>query len=398
MAIVYARKIANVGLIYVFCRPKSSLDRLILLLSIMGKNILITGGAGFIGSHVVRLMVTKYPGYQIFNLDALTYAGNLENLKDIENAPNYHFVKADILDAAALKNIFEQHNITDVIHLAAESHVDRSIVSPLDFVYTNVIGTVNLLNTAKDFWKQDLSYENAHDGTWDSKRDHLFYHISTDEVYGSLGKEGLFTETTSYDPNSPYSASKAASDHFVRAYGETYHLPIVVSNCSNNYGPNHFPEKLIPLFIHNIINKKALPVYGDGLYTRDWLYVIDHARAIDLIFHEGKKGDTYNIGGFNEWTNIDLVKLLCAQMDEKLGRAKGESEQLITYVKDRPGHDRRYAIDATKLNKELGWTPSVTFEQGLAATIDWYLQNTAWLENVTSGAYQTYYNQMYTNR
>ncbi len=370
----------------------------IICFNVMQKNILITGGAGFIGSHVVRLMVTKYPGYQIFNLDALTYAGNLENLKDIENAPNYHFVKADILDAAALKNIFEQHNITDVIHLAAESHVDRSIVSPLDFVYTNVIGTVNLLNTAKDFWKQDLSYENAHDGTWDSKRDHLFYHISTDEVYGSLGKEGLFTETTSYDPNSPYSASKAASDHFVRAYGETYHLPIVVSNCSNNYGPNHFPEKLIPLFIHNIINKKALPVYGDGLYTRDWLYVIDHARAIDLIFHEGKKGDTYNIGGFNEWTNIDLVKLLCTQMDEKLGRAKGESEGLITYVKDRPGHDRRYAIDATKLNKELGWTPSVTFEQGLAATIDWYLQNTAWLENVTSGVYQTYYNQMYTNR
>ena len=364
----------------------------------MGKNILITGGAGFIGSHVVRLMVTKYPGYQIFNLDALTYAGNLENLKDIENAPNYHFVKADILDAAALKNIFEQHHITDVIHLAAESHVDRSIVSPLDFVYTNVIGTVNLLNTAKDFWKQDLSYENAHDGTWDGKRDHLFYHISTDEVYGSLGKEGLFTETTSYDPNSPYSASKAASDHFVRAYGETYHLPIVVSNCSNNYGPNHFPEKLIPLFIHNIINKKALPVYGDGLYTRDWLYVIDHARAIDLIFHEGKNGDTYNIGGFNEWTNIDLVKLMCAQMDIKLGRAVGESEALITYVKDRPGHDRRYAIDATKLNKELGWSPSVTFEQGLAATIDWYLNNGPWLENVTSGNYQTYYNSMYSNR
>lgn len=364
----------------------------------MQKNILITGGAGFIGSHVVRLMVTRYPAYQIFNLDALTYAGNLENLKDIENAPNYHFVKANILDAEVLKDIFKQHNITDVIHLAAESHVDRSIVSPLDFVYTNVIGTVNLLNTAKDFWKQDLSYENAHDGTWDSKRDHLFYHISTDEVYGSLGKEGLFTETTPYDPNSPYSASKAASDHFVRAYGETYHLPIVVSNCSNNYGPNHFPEKLIPLFIHNIINKKALPVYGDGLYTRDWLYVIDHARAIDLIFHEGKKGDTYNIGGFNECTNIDLVTLLCTQMDQKLGRVKGESEQLITYVKDRPGHDRRYAIDATKLNKELGWSPSVTFEQGLAATIDWYLQNTAWLENVTSGTYQTYYNQMYTNR
>lgn len=364
----------------------------------MKKNILITGGAGFIGSHVVRLMVTKYPEYQIFNLDALTYAGNLENLKDIEKAPNYHFVKANILEADALKTIFEKHAITDVIHLAAESHVDRSIVSPLDFVYTNVIGTVNLLNTAKEYWKNDLSYEKAHDGSWDANRDHLFYHVSTDEVYGSLGKEGLFTETTPYDPNSPYSASKAASDHFVRAYGETYHLPTVVSNCSNNYGPNHFPEKLIPLFIHNIINKKALPVYGDGLYTRDWLYVIDHARAIDLVFHKGKRADTYNIGGFNEWTNIDLVKLLCAQMDEKLGRAKGESEGLITYVKDRPGHDRRYAIDATKLNKELGWTPSVTFEQGLAATIDWYLSNGPWLENVTSGSYQKYYNEMYANR
>ena len=351
----------------------------------MGKNILITGGAGFIGSHVVRLMVTKYPQYQIFNLDALTYAGNLENLKDIEKAANYHFIKANILEVDALKDIFEKHAITDVIHLAAESHVDRSIVSPLDFVYTNVIGTVNLLNTAKEYWKGDLS-------------NHLFYHVSTDEVYGSLGKEGLFKETTAYDPNSPYSASKAASDHFVRAYGETYHLPYVVSNCSNNYGPNHFPEKLIPLFIHNIINKKALPVYGDGLYTRDWLYVIDHARAIDLIFHEGKNGDTYNIGGFNEWTNIDLVKLMCAQMDIKLGRAVGESEALITYVKDRPGHDRRYAIDATKLNKELGWSPSVTFEQGLAATIDWYLNNGPWLENVTSGNYQTYYNSMYSNR
>lgn len=368
------------------------------LFKAMKKNILITGGAGFIGSHVVRLMVTKYPEYQIFNLDALTYAGNLENLKDIEQAPNYHFVKANILEADSLKAIFEKHAITDVIHLAAESHVDRSIVSPLDFVYTNVIGTVNLLNTAKEYWKNDLSYEKAHDGSWDAKRDHLFYHVSTDEVYGSLGKEGLFTETTPYDPNSPYSASKAASDHFVRAYGETYHLPTVVSNCSNNYGPNHFPEKLIPLFIHNIINKKALPVYGDGLYTRDWLYVIDHARAIDLVFHQGKRADTYNIGGFNEWTNIDLVKLLCAQMDEKLGRAKGESEQLITYVKDRPGHDRRYAIDATKLNKELGWTPSVTFEQGLAATIDWYLSNGPWLENVTSGSYQKYYNEMYANR
>ena len=351
----------------------------------MGKNILITGGAGFIGSHVVRLMVTKYPHYQIFNLDALTYAGNLENLKDIEKAANYHFIKANILEPAALKAIFEKHAITDVIHLAAESHVDRSIVSPLDFVYTNVIGTVNLLNTAKEYWKGDLS-------------NHLFYHVSTDEVYGSLGKEGLFKETTAYDPNSPYSASKAASDHFVRAYGETYHLPYVVSNCSNNYGPNHFPEKLIPLFIHNIINKKALPVYGDGLYTRDWLYVLDHARAIDLIFHEGKNGDTYNIGGFNEWTNIDLVKLMCAQMDVKLGRAKGESETLITYVKDRAGHDRRYAIDATKLNKELGWSPSVTFEQGLDATIDWYLNNGPWLDNVTTGNYQTYYNSMYSNR
>ena len=351
----------------------------------MEKNILITGGAGFIGSHVVRLMVTKYPQYQIFNLDALTYAGNLENLKDIEKSANYHFIKANILEADSLKDIFEKHAISDVIHLAAESHVDRSIVSPLDFVYTNVIGTVNLLNTAKEFWKGDLS-------------NHLFYHVSTDEVYGSLGKEGLFKETTAYDPNSPYSASKAASDHFVRAYGETYHLPYVVSNCSNNYGPNHFPEKLIPLFIHNIINKKALPVYGDGLYTRDWLYVIDHARAIDLIFHEGKNGDTYNIGGFNEWTNIDLVKLMCAQMDVKLGRAVGESEALITYVKDRPGHDRRYAIDASKLNKELGWSPSVTFEQGLAATIDWYLNNGPWLENVTSGAYQQYYNSMYSNR
>jgi len=362
------------------------------------KKILITGGAGFIGSHIVRLFVNKYPDCQIFNIDTLTYAGNLENLKDIEKAPNYHFIKANILEPKTLKNIFQKYHISDVIHLAAESHVDRSIVSPLDFVYTNVIGTVNLLNVAKDFWKGDLSYDNANDGSWDKKRNHLFYHISTDEVYGSLGKEGLFKETTPYDPNSPYSASKASSDHFVRAYGETYHLPIVISNCSNNYGPNQFPEKLIPLFIHNIINKKPLPVYGDGLYTRDWLYVIDHARAIDLIFHEGKKGDTYNIGGFNEWTNIDLVKLLCTQMDEKLGRPKGDSESLIIYVKDRPGHDRRYAIDATKLNKELGWTPSVTFEQGLLATIDWYLQNKVWLENVTSGAYKTYYNEMYNNR
>jgi dTDP-glucose 4,6-dehydratase len=338
----------------------------------------------------VRLFIHKYPNYQIFNLDALTYAGNLENLKDVEASSNYHFVKADILDAAVLKDIFAKHAITDVIHLAAESHVDRSIVTPLDFVYTNVIGTVNLLNTAKEYWKEDLSYEKAHDVSRNKMRDHLFYHVSTDEVYGSLGKEGLFTETTPYNPNSPYSASKSASDHFVRAYGETYHLPIVVSNCSNNYGPNHFPEKLIPFFIHNIITKKSLTVYGDGLYTRDWLFVKDHARAIDLVFHEGKCADTYNIGGFNEWTNIDLVKLLCAQMDEKLGRTSGESESLVTYVNDRPGHDRRYAIDATKLNKKLGWSPSVTFEQGLAETIDWYLQNNTWLENIETGKYKTY--------
>lgn len=349
------------------------------------KNILITGGAGFIGSHVVRLFVNKYPEYQIINLDTLTYAGNLENLRDMESKPNYQFAKVDILDVKALEATFDNYKITDVIHLAAESHVDRSIVSPLDFVYTNVIGTVNLLNTAKEKWANDLN-------------NHRFYHVSTDEVYGSLGAEGLFTEETAYDPRSPYSASKASSDHFVRAYQETYNLQTVISNCSNNYGPFHFPEKLIPLFINNIIQGKSLPVYGDGLYTRDWLYVKDHAIAIDIVFHKGIIAETYNIGGFNEWTNIDLVKLLCVQMDEKLGRASGESEQLIAYIKDRPGHDRRYAIDATKLNRELGWCPSVTFEQGLAATIDWYLQNTAWLENVTSGTYQTYYNQIYTNR
>lgn len=349
------------------------------------KNILITGGAGFIGSHVIRLFVNKYPNYKIVNLDALTYAGNLENLTDIDQAPNYVFEKINILDAEALKNVFVKHNITDVIHLAAESHVDRSILSPMDFVYTNIVGTVNLLNTAKDFWSADLTK-------------HLFYHVSTDEVYGALGETGLFTETTSYSPNSPYSASKAASDHFVRAYAETYHLQTVISNCSNNYGPFHFPEKLIPLFINNIINKKPLPVYGDGLYTRDWLFVKDHALAIDLVFHQGKLNDTYNIGGFNEWKNIDLVKLLCTQMDEKLGREKGESEQLITYIKDRPGHDRRYAIDATKINTELGWKPTVTFEQGLAQTIDWYLQNTEWLNNVTSGNYAKYYENMYDGR
>ncbi len=351
----------------------------------MNKNVLITGGAGFIGSHVIRLFVNKYPDYKIINLDALTYAGNLQNLTDIETASNYVFEKVNILDADKLDEIFKKHQITDVIHLAAESHVDRSILSPLDFVYTNVIGTVNLLNAAKKFWKDD--YDN-----------HLFYHISTDEVYGALGETGLFTETTAYDPNSPYSASKASSDHFVRAYAETYHLRTVITNCSNNYGPYHFPEKLIPLFINNILNKKSLPVYGDGLYTRDWLYVKDHALAIDLVFHKGGRNETYNIGGFNEWKNIDLVKLLCKLMDEKLGNAAGTSEQLITYVKDRPGHDRRYAIDATKINKELGWKPTVTFEQGLSETIDWYLQNTDWLNNVTSGAYQSYYENMYTAR
>ena len=351
----------------------------------MQKNILITGGAGFIGSHVVRLFVNKYPHYRIVNLDALTYAGNLENLKDVEQDSNYVFEKANILELDALKNIFSTHGITDVIHLAAESHVDRSILSPMDFIYTNIVGTVNLLQTAKDFWKKDYS-------------NHRFYHVSTDEVYGTLGAEGLFTETTAYSPNSPYSASKASSDHFVRAYGETYGIGYVITNCSNNYGPNHFPEKLIPLFINNIINKKPLPVYGKGENTRDWLYVIDHARAIDIVFHEGGNHETYNVGGFNEWKNIDLVKLMCSLMDEKLGREKGESEQLITYVTDRPGHDLRYAIDASKINKELGWRPSVTFEEGLSATIDWYLQNKEWLQHVTSGDYQHYYEKQYTDR
>ena len=347
------------------------------------KKILITGGAGFIGSHVVRRFVTNYPNYQIFNLDALTYAGNLENIADIEHLPNYTFIKGDITDADFITDLFQKHQFDGVLHLAAESHVDRSITDPLAFVKTNVIGTMNLLNAAKTIWATNF----------EGKR---FYHISTDEVYGSLGAEGLFTETTPYDPNSPYSASKASSDHFVRAYGETYGLPYVITNCSNNYGPNHFPEKLVPLFIHNIINNKPLPVYGDGKYTRDWLYVIDHAIAIDLVFHEGRNHETYNIGGFNEWQNIDLVKLLCQQMDAKLGRVAGESAKLITYVKDRPGHDLRYAIDASKINRELGWKPSVTFEQGLEKTIDWYLSNEDWLQHVTSGAYQAYYEKQYS--
>jgi dTDP-glucose 4,6-dehydratase len=345
--------------------------------------ILITGGAGFIGSHVVRLFVTKYPNYRIVNLDALTYAGNLENLKDIEGAPNYFFEKVNILDTEALDRVFAQYQPDGVIHLAAESHVDRSILSPLDFVYTNVVGTVNLLNAAKKSWLENTSTP---------KR---FYHVSTDEVYGALGDTGFFTEQTPYDPHSPYSASKASSDHFVRAYHDTYGLPVVITNCSNNYGPNHFPEKLIPLMINNVIHNKPLPVYGDGQYTRDWLFVKDHAAAIDLVFHKGKNGDTYNIGGFNEWKNIDLVKLLCKLVDEKLERPAGGSEKLITYVKDRPGHDRRYAIDATKINKELGWKPSVTFEEGLSQTIDWYLQNTEWLKHVTSGEYQHYYEEQY---
>lgn len=345
--------------------------------------IVITGGAGFIGSHVVREMVIKYPNKKIINIDALTYAGNLENLKDIENFNNYQFIKADITNAKQILDIFQQHKPDGVIHLAAESHVDRSISNPLDFVMTNVIGTVNLLNAAKEIWK-------------DNYKGKRFHHVSTDEVYGTLGEDGFFTEETNYDPHSPYSASKASSDHFVRAYHDTYGLPIVITNCSNNYGPNHFPEKLIPLCIHNVLNNKPLPIYGNGKYTRDWLFVIDHAKAIDLVFHEGKNGSSYNVGGFNEWQNIDLVRELCKQMDEKLGNPVGASEKLITYVTDRPGHDLRYAIDATKINKELGWKPSVTFEEGLSKTIDWFLNNQEWLNNVTSGDYQKYYDNQYT--
>ena len=348
----------------------------------MKKNILITGGAGFIGSHVISLFVKKYSTYHVYNLDSLTYAGNLENLKSIENKSNYTFLHGDITDEKFINSIFNKYKFDSVIHLAAESHVDRSIDSPLAFAKTNILGTMVLLNAFKKIWKNN----------WTDK---VFYHVSTDEVYGSLGKTGFFKETTPYDPNSPYSASKASSDHFVRAYGETYGMPYVITNCSNNYGSHQFPEKLIPLFINNILNDKPLPVYGDGNYTRDWLYVVDHAIAIDLVFHKGINHETYNIGGFNEWKNIDLVKVLCRQMDEKLERDPGTSEKLITYVKDRPGHDLRYAIDASKINKDLDWSPSVTFEEGLSQTIDWYLNNEKWLKNVTSGNYQNYYEKQY---
>jgi dTDP-glucose 4,6-dehydratase len=351
----------------------------------VNKNILITGGAGFIGSHVVRLFVNKYPNYQIINLDALTYAGNLENLKDIDSKSNYTFIKGDITDLAFVSNLFKKFKFEGVLHLAAESHVDRSISDPLAFIMTNIVGTVNLLNAAKECWKSDM----------ENKK---FYHISTDEVYGSLGKTGKFTEETSYDPRSPYSASKASSDHLVRAYFHTYNLPVVLSNCSNNYGANQFPEKLIPLVISNIKNSKPLPIYGKGDNIRDWLFVQDHALAIDLIYHDGKIGETYNIGGNNEWTNLDLVKKLCDIMDKKLNREKGSSQQLITFVKDRAGHDQRYAIDASKIEKELGWKPSIHFEEGFEQTIEWYLTNLDWLENILSGDYEKFYEQQYTNR
>lgn len=352
------------------------------------RKILITGGAGFIGSHVVRRFVRNYPGYQIFNLDKLTYAGNLENLRDVEEAANYHFIKGDITDASFLEKIFGEHQFDGVIHLAAESHVDRSIVSPMDFIHTNIVGTVNLLSAAKSTWLNPQS----------EIRNPKFYQVSTDEVFGSLGENGYFTETSRYDPRSPYAASKASADHLVRAYGHTYGLPIVISNCSNNYGPFHFPEKLIPLAINNIKNNKQIPVYSRGENVRDWLYVEDHAAAIDAVFHKGRTGATYNIGGFNEWKNIDLIHLLCKIMDEKLGRKEGSSAQLITFVKDRAGHDMRYAIDSSLISKELGWKPSLTFEEGLAKTVDWYLQNEEWLQHVTSGAYQKYYEQQYHHR
>jgi dTDP-glucose 4,6-dehydratase len=349
------------------------------------KKIMITGGAGFIGSHVARLFVNKYPAYQVVVVDALTYAGNMENLKDVEAKPNYSFEKADITDEKEMEELFAKYKFDGVIHLAAESHVDRSILDPLAFVKTNVLGTAVLLNTCRKYWKDNL----------DKK---LFYHVSTDEVYGSLGDEGFFVEETPYDPRSPYSASKAASDHFVMAYYHTYHMPVVLSNCSNNYGSHHFPEKLIPLMINNIRNNKPLPVYGKGENVRDWLFVEDHARAIDVIFHKGKIGEKYNIGGFNEWKNIDIVHLLCNIMDKKLGRPAGTSAGLITYVKDRPGHDLRYAIDATKLNKELGWQPSLQFEEGLEKTVDWYLANEEWIKHVTSGDYMHYYEAQYAKR
>ncbi len=348
----------------------------------MKKTICITGGAGFIGSHVVRLFVNKYPDYKIVNLDKLTYAGNLENLKDIENKPNYEFVKGDIVEGDFIIRLFEKHQFDGVIHLAAESHVDRSIANPNEFIFTNIVGTTNLLNAARHIWK-------------DSTEGKRFYHVSTDEVYGSLGETGYFTETTPYDPKSPYSASKASSDHLVRAYNHTFKLPAVISNCSNNYGPYQFPEKLLPLFINNIQNNKALPVYGKGENVRDWLWVEDHAKAIDLIYQKGKDGETYNIGGNNEWKNIDLISLLCKIMDKKLNREEGSSEKLITFVKDRAGHDLRYAIDSSKLQNELGWKPSLQFAEGLEKTVDWYLENKEWLKNVTSGEYLKYYEEMY---
>ncbi|MDA8893597.1 dTDP-glucose 4,6-dehydratase [Flavobacteriaceae bacterium] len=347
------------------------------------RNILVTGGAGFIGSHLVRLLVNKYPDYHIINIDVLTYAGNLENLKDIENKENYTFVKCDICDVEKVNQFFKKYQIDSVIHLAAESHVDRSIKDPFSFARTNVMGTLSLLQAAKQHWN----------GNFTNK---LFYHVSTDEVYGSLGEEGFFTEKTAYDPHSPYSASKASSDHFVRAFADTYGLPVVISNCSNNYGSYQFPEKLIPLFINNIVNNKPLPVYGKGENVRDWLFVDDHARAIDVIFHNGTLGETYNIGGFNEWKNIDLIKVMIKTVDRYLGRVEGSSDKLITYVADRAGHDLRYAIDSTKLKKELGWEPSLQFEEGIEKTVAWYLENKEWLDNVTSGDYQAYYQKMYT--